>query len=102
MEMEARMSVFQTLFLERYYSSPKVIMAIHIDAVKPMSENGGQLGPLSSGLQSTYLAAILGAPEVAIPSKYHPLFFGGIFELTNFQSHKPHTNIGILSTDLAL
>ncbi|QKX59452.1 uncharacterized protein TRUGW13939_06586 [Talaromyces rugulosus] len=68
MEIETRMSVFKKWFLERYYSSsPKVVVAIHIDAVKPMSEKGDPFGPLTSGLQPTYLAAILGAPEVAIP-----------------------------------
>lgn len=49
-------------------------MAIHIDRVGPKyrDQYPGDGDPDVPGLRATYLAPILGAPELAVPSKYSP------------------------------
>ena len=66
-----RIPVFRSWFLERYASSSQMIMAIHIDSIKPRysDEYPGNNNPEVPGLRPTYLAAMLRAPELAIPSK---------------------------------
>jgi hypothetical protein len=46
-------------------------MALHIDSVEPRyrDEYSGNDNPEVPGLRATYLSAILGAPELALPSK---------------------------------
>jgi hypothetical protein len=52
-------------------ASHKTLIALHIDTVQPRyrDEYPGNINPNVPGLRSTYLAAILRAPELAIPSK---------------------------------
>lgn len=66
-----RISVFRTWFLERDASSSQMIMALEIDSIRPRyrDEYPGNDNPEVPGLRSTYLAAMLRAPELAIPSK---------------------------------
>ena len=71
--MMKRLSVFKEWFLHQYQVGglSDYIMAIHIDTIKPRyrDEYPGNGNPEVPGLRPTYLAAILGAPELAIPSK---------------------------------
>ena len=68
-----RFSVFKAWFVDHYkLKDPRApYFALHIDKVsaKYRDEYPGNNKPLKPGLHSTFLAAILGAPELAIPSK---------------------------------
>lgn len=68
-----RLSVFKEWFLHQYEldGSGNNIVAIHIDTIKPKyrDEYPGNGNPEVPGLRPTYLSAILGAPELAIPSE---------------------------------
>ena len=68
-----RLSVFKEWFVQQYAlgGSSNNLMAIHIDTIKPKyrDEYPGNNPPDVPGLRPTYLAAILGAPELATPSK---------------------------------
>lgn len=72
-EITNRLSVFKTWFLKQYKLNPSSnnIVAIHIDTIKPRyrDEYPGNGNPEVPGLRPTYLSAILGAPELAIPSE---------------------------------
>ena len=71
--MMKRLSIFKEWFFHQYDvgRSSNNIMAIHIDTIKPRyrDEYPGNSNPEVPGLRPTYLSAILGAPELAIPSK---------------------------------
>lgn len=71
--MMNRFSIFQKWFLRQYEFDDfsNNIIAIHIDTLKPKyrDENPGNSNPEVPGLRATFLSAILGAPELAIPSK---------------------------------
>ena len=71
--MMKRFSVFREWFLRQYALGDfsNNIMAIHIDTIKPKyrDEYPGNSNPEVPGLRATYLSAILGAPELAIPSE---------------------------------
>ena len=71
--MMDRLFVFRKWFLNQYQFDccSNNIVAIHIDTVKPKyrDEYPGNANPDVPGLRPTYLSAILGAPELAIPSK---------------------------------
>lgn len=71
--MMRRFSVFREWFLRQYELGDfsNNIMAIHIDTIKPKyrDEYPGNSNPEVPGLRAMYLSAILGAPELAIPSK---------------------------------
>lgn len=72
-DLMSRLSIFQTWFLNHYNLTPSSnnMMAIHIDTIKPKyrDEYPGNANPEVPGLRPTYLSAILGAPELAIPSE---------------------------------
>ncbi len=71
--MMKRLSVFKEWFLHQYDlgGSSNNIMAIHIDTAKPRyrHEYPANSNPEVPGLRATFLSAILGAPELAVPSK---------------------------------
>lgn len=71
--MMKRFSIFREWFLRQYELGDfsNNIMAIHIDTIKPKywDEYPGNSNPEVPGLRPTYLSAILGGPELAIPSK---------------------------------
>lgn len=73
MELMKRLSVFNDWFLRQYEldGSSNNIIAIHIDTNKPKyrDQYPGDRNPEVPGLRPTYLSAILGAPELAIPSE---------------------------------
>ncbi|KAH8705064.1 amidase signature domain-containing protein [Talaromyces proteolyticus] len=75
-EMMKRISVFRSWFLE-HYSSPQMLMAIHIDSIKSRyrDEYPGNNNTEVPGLRPTDLASILRAPALAIPSKQNRLPF---------------------------
>lgn len=68
-----RLSVFKHWFLHHYEldGSSNNVVAIHIDTIKPRyrDEYPGNGNSDVPGLRPTYLSAILGAPELAIPSE---------------------------------
>lgn len=71
-EMMDRLSVFKAWFVDYYMNEPNTtIIALHIDKVQPRYRNQypGNNNPNVPGIRPTFLAAILGAPELAIPSK---------------------------------
>jgi hypothetical protein len=67
-----RMSVFKSWFLDHYKLNGlhNNIMAIHIDKIEARYRDvyPGNNNIAVPGLRATYLAAILGSPELAIPS----------------------------------
>lgn len=71
-----RLSIFKQWFLHQYGldGSTNNLLAIHIDHVRPKyrDQYPGNDNPDVPGLRATYLAPILGAPELAIPSKHSP------------------------------
>lgn len=71
--MMERLSIFKEWFLRQYGldGSTNNLLAIHIDHVRPKyrDQYPGNDDPDVPGLRATYLAAILRAPELAIPSK---------------------------------
>ncbi|KAL9049449.1 MAG: hypothetical protein Q9162_007216 [Coniocarpon cinnabarinum] len=77
-EITHRFDVFKAWFLERYMShkTRSTVVAFNLDALKPKyrDEYPGSPNPLVPGLRAPYLAAILGAPELAIPSKAQPRY----------------------------
>ncbi|KAL9080628.1 MAG: hypothetical protein Q9159_007560 [Coniocarpon cinnabarinum] len=77
-EITHRFDVFKAWFLERYMShkTRSTVVAFNLDALKPKyrDEYPGSPNPLVLGLRAPYLAAILGAPELAIPSKAQPRY----------------------------
>ena len=68
-----RFSVFKAWFLERYMSheTHDTIIALNLDSAtaKYRDEYPGKVRPFVHGLRASYLAPILGAPELAVPSK---------------------------------
>ena len=76
LEMINRLSGFKAWFVNHYMvNGPhNTVIALHIDIVKPRyrDEYSGDSSPEIPGLRATYLSAILGAPELAIPSKNIP------------------------------
>lgn len=68
-----RLSVFKEWFLRHYGldGSSNNVVAIHIDTIKPKyrDEYPGDGNPDAPGLRAPFLSAILGAPELAIPSE---------------------------------
>lgn len=68
-----RFTVFKKWFIDRYgLDKPgNKFFAIHLDTAKPKyrDEYPGNKNPTVPGLRAPYLSAILGAPELAIPSK---------------------------------
>lgn len=72
-EMMERLLIFKAWFLHQYKldRSSNNIVAIHIDTIKPKyrDQYAGDGNPEVPGLRPTYLSAILGAPEIAIPSE---------------------------------
>ena len=73
LEIMHRLSIFKAWFVDRYMVNGlhTNVIALHIDTVKPKyrDEYPGNSNPEVPGLRATYLSAILGAPELAIPSK---------------------------------
>ena len=73
LKLMERLKVFKDWFLHQYGfdGSSKNVVAIHIDTIKLKyrDEYPGNDDPDIPGLRPTYLAAILGAPELAIPSE---------------------------------
>ena len=71
--MMERLSIFKVWFLHQYGldGSSDNIFAIHIDKIRPKyrDQYSGNDNPDVPGLRPTYLAPILGAPELAVPSK---------------------------------
>ncbi|KAL8782227.1 MAG: hypothetical protein Q9213_005593 [Squamulea squamosa] len=71
-EMMERLWVFRSWFLHQYSlnGSSNNVMAIDIDKIRPKNrdEYPGNDDPNVPGLRATYLAAILGAPEIAEPT----------------------------------
>ncbi|KAJ8129782.1 hypothetical protein O1611_g3850 [Lasiodiplodia mahajangana] len=68
-ELMNRLSIFKHWFLKQYMADGTNIVALHIDKVQAKYRDiypGGD-NPNVPGLRSTYLSAILGAPELAIP-----------------------------------
>lgn len=75
--MMDRLSVFKAWFVDYYMNEPNTtIIALHIDKVQPRYRNQypGNNNPNVPGIRPTFLAAILGAPELAIPSKSSQVF----------------------------
>jgi hypothetical protein len=72
-ELMNRLLVFKSWFVDRYKldGAYNTLLAIHIDTVRPRyrDEYPNNSNPDVPGLRATYLSAVLGAPELAIPSK---------------------------------
>ncbi|KAI3337277.1 amidase signature enzyme [Xylariaceae sp. AK1471] len=68
-EIMNRLSVFKHWFVNQYMAEGANVLALHIDKVqaKYRDEYPGNNDPTVPGLRSTFLSAILGAPELAIP-----------------------------------
>ncbi|MCJ1357712.1 MAG: hypothetical protein MMC33_007708 [Icmadophila ericetorum] len=75
-EIMDRFSIFKSWFINRYMldGSHNNVMAIHIDTVeaKYRDQYPGNSNPEVPGLRATYLAAITGAPELAVPISQIP------------------------------
>ena len=84
-EMVKRLEIFREWFLHQYqfHDRSNKVLAIHIDTVRPKyrDEYPGNSNSEVPGLRAPYLSAILGAPELAIPSKVS----GFLFVLQSFQ-----------------
>jgi len=67
-----RISVFKTWFLDHYMLNRlhNNVIAVHIDKIEARYRDvyPGNDNIAVPGLRATYLAAILGSPELAIPS----------------------------------
>ena len=72
-EMERRLNVFSDWFRQRFLSAPNVnvIAVLPIAEAKPNYRDECQSLPKAPtpGLRNTDLSPIIGAPEVAVPSK---------------------------------
>ena len=72
-EIMDRFSIFSTWFTNRYFSDKNkiTIFVNYIDKAQPKyrDEYPGDNNPVVPGLPATYLAPILKAPELAVPSK---------------------------------
>ncbi|KAH7312544.1 amidase signature domain-containing protein [Stachybotrys elegans] len=68
-ELMSRLAVFKDWFTKQYLSDKQTIIALHIDKVQPRyrDQYPGDINPNVPGLRSTFLSAILGCPELAIP-----------------------------------
>ncbi|OQD89215.1 hypothetical protein PENSOL_c066G00578 [Penicillium solitum] len=86
-EMMNRLSVFKAWFVDYYMNESKTtIIALHIDKVQPRYRNQypGNNNPNVPSIRPTFLAAILGALELAIPISqipYHSVITGETEEL---------------------
>lgn len=113
-EMMKRISVFKEWFFHQYDvgASSNNIMAIHIDTIKPKyrTDYPGNSNPDVPGLRATYLSAILGAPELAIPSKLvwrtmndsklyadgcHPLSYSIAISISHYREGRATANGGV-------
>jgi uncharacterized membrane protein YkgB len=68
-EVMNRLSIFNAWFIGRYMNeSQTTIIALHIDNVQPRCRNQypSNNNPIVPGIRPTFLAAILGAPELAV------------------------------------
>lgn len=73
-EINRRFSVFRQWFLDRFMSSDgneTVLIVLPIDVVAPNYRDAypGVPSAATTGLRTTYLSPIVGAPELAIPSR---------------------------------
>lgn len=68
-----RFSIFRAWFSETYFSdnTKTTVFFNHIDKIQPRyrDQYPGNNNPVVPGLRATYLASILKAPELAVPSK---------------------------------
>ncbi|KAJ5753679.1 uncharacterized protein N7511_007832 [Penicillium nucicola] len=75
-EMMNRLSVFKAWFIDHYITNnpQTTVIALHIDKVQPRYRHQypGKNNPNVPGIRPTFLAAILGAPELAIPISQIP------------------------------
>jgi hypothetical protein len=69
-----RFQTFKAWFQKTYMSSPThdTMIALHIEAVKPKyrDQYPGDKNPVVPGMRAMYLASILEAPEIALPSEF--------------------------------
>lgn len=65
-----RLHVFKNWFINRYLAEGAVV-ALHIDKIQPRyrDQYPGNNNPETPGLRAPHLAAILGSPELAVPSE---------------------------------
>ena len=70
-ELMHRLGVFREWFLKQYLADGRTIIAMHIDKVQPKyrDQYPGDNDPNVPGLGPTFLSAILGALELAVPSE---------------------------------
>ncbi|KAJ3564184.1 hypothetical protein NPX13_g7932 [Xylaria arbuscula] len=68
-ELMHRLSIFKDWFIKQYLMNRTSLVALHIDKAQAKYRDiyPGDADPNVPGLRSTYLSAILGAPELAIP-----------------------------------
>jgi hypothetical protein len=83
-EVMNRLSIFNAWFIGRYMNeSQTTIIALHIDNVQPRCRNQypSNNNPIVPGIRPTFLAAILGAPELAVQVSSFIGFFGPVYRL---------------------